>query len=117
MKKLLWILTLVLIFIFSLPYKTNTHSNTKVRLSQTQTRFCYKQHFKENDDSITLRITSTRVLYKSDPQHRARRKKGKIIFSNNVLLPSGSKDDFKTSKLKFKFLPNTRTSIPMAFKK
>lgn len=98
MKKTLWILTLVLILIFSFPAKQKHIGIIESDYTNTN-NILFKQHFKRDDDTrLSISRIDKEKRVKSDPNYRTRRKKGKIIFSNSVLLQSESKPDFKTKK-------------------
>lgn len=92
MKKLLWILTIVLIFIFSYPTKTKYYSTTNSIFVRSDMMPLQKSYKRDEDGTTPTGITVNKSTIKKDPRHRARRKKGKIIFSNNVLLPTRVKD-------------------------
>lgn len=98
MKKTLWILCLVLIIIFSLP-ANQIHIETLKSDYTNSNTILFKQHLKENNDfKLPFSDINNANRPKSDPKHRTRRKKGKIIFANPVHLQSESRNDFKTKK-------------------
>lgn len=88
---------MALLFIFS--YPTKIKYTPIIERSESNRDRIFLDHSFKLDDGTTIpaKISISNNNITNDPRHSNRRKKGKIIFSNSVLLEKQKKDTNSTS--------------------